>query len=220
MAFILSTVTEVAFGSFVKTRGIISVQINTVPQIQRLPVLGSALPFAEVRQQQNSVSLSRYGGGPVYSVIASETCVDANTIKFKFLPVGCNPTGITIQDEFFVNSYSFDKQINQFGIETWGLVDKPTITFSAGGQFGSQNKVMPRGIATGQTTPGLNTGVILSPTGQSSGVTAGITAGNPGVGRADITTLGVVTSVGGSIATNGSEDGRAQVTIPYQVIDI
>ena len=220
VSFILSTVTEVGFGSFAKTRGIINVQINVVPAIQRLPVLGSTEPFAEVREQQNQVSLTRYGGGPLYDVKATQTCVDANKIRFKFLPKGCDPVDISIQDEFFVSSYNFDKQINQFGTETWGLIDKPVITFSQGGQFGSQNKVMPRGIAQGQTTPGINTGVILSPTGQSQGVTAGINAGNPGVGRADIVTLGVVTRVGGSTTSKGSQDGRAQVTIPYQVIDI
>lgn len=220
MPFILSTVTEVGFGSFVKTRGIISVQVNTAPQVQRLPVLGSASPFSEVKQIQNQVSLTRYGGGPTYNVGASTVCEDANTIKFKFLPKGCNATVLSIQKEFFVNSYSFAKEINQLGQETWGLIDKPVTVYTVGGEFGSENKVLVRGIAEAQTTPGINTGVLLDPSGQTTGVTSSVSAGNPGVGRADTTILGVATRVGGSTTSKGSEDGRAQVTIPYQVVDI
>lgn len=220
MSFILSSSTEVGFGSFSKTRGIISVQVNTIPQNQRLPVLGSSLPFSEVKLVQNQVSLTRYGGGPVYNVEPSLTCKDSNTIKFKFLPISCGDSVFSLQGEFFVNSYSFSKEINQLGIESWGLIDKPVVVFSRGAKFGSQNKVVVRGISEAQTTPGLNTGVTLSPLGQSSGVTASVSAGNPGVGRADTTILGVAITVGGSTTSKGSEEGRAQVQIPYQVIDI
>lgn len=223
MSFILSSVTKVSFGSNAVARGIISVQITAVPQIQRLAVLGSTLPFAEVRNQQNQVSIVRYGGGPTYNTLPSNSCQDSNTILFKFTPVGCNSeivSKLTLNDNFFVSSYQFNKEINRVGQESWGLFDKPVVVFSSGNQFGSEEKVVVRGIADGRTTTEVNTGVVLNSTLQSEGISASITAGNPGIGNANKLLIGVATQIGGSDNTNSSEDGNGQVNIPYQVIDI
>jgi len=222
MVFIISSATNVIFGTSSKTRGIISVQVNAVPQIQRLPVLGSSSPFSEIRRLQNQASLTRYGGGPIYSVLPTPICTDANTIKFSFDPGACGPidSGLSLNGNFFVSSYSFTKDVNQFGQESWTLVDKPVTTFTAGGQTGTGTKVMVRGIADGQTTENLNTGIVLNSTGQTTGVSANISAGNPGTGRANKLILGVVDRVGGSTTNKGSEDGSGQATIPYSPIDI
>jgi len=222
MAFILSSSTSISFGSNSKTRGIISIQINSVPQVQRLPVLGSANPFSEIRKLQTQISLTRYGGGPTYITTPTEICNDANTISFSFSPGACGPidSNLYLNGNFFVTSYSFSKEVNQFGQESWTIVDKPVTTFTSGGQVGTGNTVMPRGIADGQTTEGLNTGVTLDGSSEASGVSASLSAGNPGVGRANSLILGVVTSVGGSTTSKGSEDGSGQANIPYSPIDI
>lgn len=100
------------------------------------------------------------------------------------------------------------------------MIDKPIIYYSSGAQFGSQNKVLARGISDGQTTPGINTGVSLSATGKASGMTTAIAAGNPGVGRVLDVELGVVVQVGNSTTAKGSEEGSGQANIPYQTIDV
>lgn len=221
MAFIISSNTTITFGGI--STGLLSVTVNSVPTIEPLYVIGSTSPFSEIRRLQVNINITRLGGGPIYTTEESPECVDANTIAFSITPGSCTGIGEEgssgVSGDFFVSSYSFQKEVYQYGRESWNLVGKPEVTFRGGSTAGGDQIVMLRGTALGSTSEGL-TGVILDPTGLGFGDAINISAGNPGIGKSNTIVAGIVTQVGGSNTTNDSSDCQAQASIPYSPITL
>ena len=226
MAYILSSNTIVIFGYNPNTQatGILSVSVNAVPQRQALYRIGYTDPYNEIRRLQTTINITRIGGGPIYPVPETIECEDANSIYFSITPETCTDVGSDISDPvkgyFFVSSFSFSKEVFKYGQESWGLVDKPITTYQFGPTVGGDSIKMIRGTSQGSTTTGNNTGVILSATGQGEGSTINLNAGNPGVGRANKLTTGIVTRVGGSNSFDDETDGQAQASIPYTPLQL
>lgn len=212
MAFIIAQST---FVTGLGARGYVSISLSLTPQIQRLFDLGFSDPFDTNITEQHNLSITRYAPGPTYSTAPSSLCEDANSVAITIAANACGSSpGINIADDFFVNSYSYAKEVQGFGQETWAMVTRPIP--SEGADF-----IMIRGIAEGQTSPngpsGQNTGVVLS-AGLVTGQEISVSVGNPGIGQADTVTFGTVSSVGGGTGKFDGYVGSAQVTIPYTPI--
>lgn len=212
MAFIISQST---FVTGLGARGIVSVNLSLSPQIQRLYDLGFTDPFDTNTIEQHSLSITRYAPGPTYSTAPSSTCEDANSLEITIAANACGSSpGVNFTDDFFVTSYSYSKEVQGFGQESWSMQTRPIP--SEGADF-----IMIRGIAEGQTTPdavgGQNTGITLD-AGLVGGQEISVTAGNPGIGRADDVTFGTVSEVGGGTGKFDGYVGNGQVTIPYTPI--
>ena len=212
MAFIISQST---FVTGLGVRGIVSVQLSLSPQIQRLYDIGFSDPFLTNIIDQQSMSITRYAPGPIYPTLPSDTCADANflTINVAANACGSNP-GINFTGEFFVNNYSYSKDVQSFGQESWSMITRPVPT--TGADF-----IMVRGIAEGQTTPvlsgGLTTGVVLS-AGLVSGEEVQVTAGDLAIGRIDEVDFGTVSQIGGGTGKFDGYAANGTVTIPYTPI--
>ena len=212
MAFIISQST---FVTGLGVRGIISVQLSLSPQIQRLFDIGFTDPFDTNTIEQHSLSLTRYAPGPAYSTVASTTCADANSLSINISANACgSDPGINFTDDFFVTSYSYSKDVQGFGQESWSMTTRPIP--SEGADF-----IMVRSIAEGQTTPdtvgGQTTGIVLD-AGLVTGKEVSVQAGNPGIGTADDVTFGTVSQVGGGTGKFDGYVGNGNVSIPYQPI--
>jgi len=212
MAFIISSAT---FVTGLGTRGIISVNLSLSPQIQRLYDIGYTDPYDTNTIEQNSLAIVRYGPGPTYSVEASDVCEDANSLTIKVTANGCGSgDDVDYEDDFFVSSYSYTKDVQGFGQESWSMVTRPIPT--TGADF-----IMVRGIAEGQTTPDGNTGQTTGAriaSGSVSGKEISVTAGSPGIGTADEVTFGIIDQIGGGTGKYDGFTGNANVSIPYSPI--
>lgn len=212
MAFIISQST---FVTGLGGRGIVSVNLSLSPQIQRLFDLGYTDPFDTNTIEQHSLSVVRYAPGPTHSVAASTLCQDANSLTINITANACGAgNDFNVSYDFFVNSYSYSKDVQAFGQETWGMITRPIP--STGADF-----LMIRGIAEGQTTPdssgGQTTGINIS-SGLITGKEISVTAGNPGLGQANDVTFGVVDQIGGGTGKYDGYTGNGNVTIPYTPI--
>lgn len=208
MPFVISAGTLVTgFGA-----GIQSVSVNLSPQIQRLYQLGSIVPFDKNVISQTTLNISKYSGsGGTYSVLASSTCDDASSIILSITAGGCSGA-ISVSDTFFLTSYSYSKDAQGWGIESFSFVSKPEV-------IGSGATVnMIRGVAEGQSTTdgGANTGVVFITGGTTiPGTTVDVTAGSPGIGKAFTIEFGEVETVGGGTGKADGLEGNANVSAPY-----
>lgn len=212
MPFVISAGTFVSgFGA-----GIQSVSLNLTPQIQRLYQLGSSIPFDKNITSQKSMTITKYGGqGGSISVSPSTSCADANGHSISVSAAGCGGS-VGDSDLFFCTSYSYNKDVQGWGIETYSFISKPEVIGGAGA-----TAIMIRGVAEGQTSidGGADTGVSF--TGDTiPGTNIEVSAGNPGIGRAFNIVFGEVGSVGGGTGKADGRDGTASVQIPYTPIFI
>lgn len=213
MPFVISTGTIVTgFGA-----GIISVNLSLTPQIQRLYQLGSGIPFDRNVTRQNQLNITRYGGvNSSINVEASASCTDANSTAISIVGGGCAGNEVNVSDNWYVSSYSYQKDVQGWGQESWSFISKPLVIGS------SATATMIRGTAEGQSTNdgGADTGVVFLDT-LIQGNTIEVSAGSPGIGRAFEFDYGEVQIVGGT--TTGKADGldgNASVSIPYTPIYI
>jgi len=210
--------------------GIVSVNFGFQPNVTRLYQLGSFTPYDSYTTRSRTLSVTAYGskrdgtgGTAQHDVSPSTTCTDAGTINITINPASCVSSLVPFVDDYFVNSYSYQKDNLGFGQETWSMTTKPIISTYTG------TIVMLRGIAEGTVSTGNGTmdpalqGIVVDDTasndtsGEITGESGSVQAGSPGVGNYDITRYVVVTSIGGSIGSNSSVDGlsgNASVSIP------
>ena len=210
MPFVISAGTVVTgFGA-----GIQSVNLNISPQIQRLYQLGTSVPYDRNQIIQKSLTISRYGGGGgTYDTTASTSCDEPTPLNISIAAAGCT-YNISVDDEWWVSSYSYQKDVQGWGIESWSLITRPEIIGS-----NDVEALMIRGVAEGQSSNngGANTGVTFL-AGTIQGQTMEVTAGQPGIGKAFEIDFGEVSSVGGGTGKADGKDGNANVTIPYTPI--
>jgi hypothetical protein len=202
----------ISAGTFVSGLGAaISVNLDLSPQIQRLYQLGSSVPYNKNIISQKRLSVTSYGGSgtPSYSVAASVGCTDANTIAVSVNATACDGSAIGASHNWYVTGYSYTKDPAGWGQESWSLVTAPE---SSDGGIAT----MIRGIAEGSATiEGASVGVTF--TGDTvDGESIQVQAGSPGIGRANNSIFGEVSSVGGGTTGQGNGlTGSANVSVPY-----
>jgi len=214
MPFIISAGTVVTgFGA-----GIQSINFTLNPQIQRLYQLGTPVPYDKNLITQASLSITRYAPGTPQNVEASIDCVEPDPLVLSIFASNCAGGVVDLTDEFFITSYSYQKEIQGWGLETYSLINRPTVI---GGGDGVETRMI-RGVAEGQTTTdgGADTGVVFLPSPTVNGQTVEVTAGSPGIGRANSMEFGEVQVVGGGTSKSDGRDGNASVSIPYTPIYI
>lgn len=197
----------------------ISVNLDLSPQIQRLYALGSSTPYNRLLISQKRLSVTCYGGSgtPTYNVAASVGCNDANTIAVSVNATACDGGSVGTSEDWYVTGYSYNKDAQGWGQESWNMVTAPE------GDDGSSTVIatMIRGIAEGTATQGgASTGVTFIGS-TVPGESIQVQAGSPGIGRADDSLFGEVSSVGGGTTGQGlGLTGSANVTIPYSPLYI
>lgn len=210
MPFVISAGTIVTgFGT-----GIQSVNLNITPQIQRLYQLGTAVPFDRNQIVQKTLNINRYaGGGSAYDTSASTSCDEPTPLSISINAASC-ATAVSIDDEWWVSSYSYQKDVQGWGIESWTLITRPEVIGSV-----DIEALMIRGVAEGQSTNngGADTGVVFL-AGTIQGETLEVTAGQPGIGKSFEVDFGEVSSVGNGTGKADGKEGNANVTIPYTPI--
>ena len=210
MTFILSTSTTVS----APFQNALSINTSINAQRQELYQLSISNPiYDSLVQYQTSISIAIYSPGPSYSTQHSVNCLVASPIEITINPGACGGSIDVISDEFYASAYSYKKDINTYGQESWSLVTVPKY-FDDDLQNESYLLSFLRGVATGNSTdPESQTGVqFIGTTVESKSMS--ISAGFPGIGNAFSVKYGRVISIGGSIGP-GDGDGQASVSIPY-----
>lgn len=213
MPFIISAGTIVTgFGA-----GIQSVSLNLTPQIQRLYQLGTPVPYDKNIIRQYSLNISRYAPGSAHNVEGSVNCEEPTPLELGIFASNCAGGVVDVTEDFFITSYSYSKDIQGFGIESYSLITRPEVIGGNGAEVR-----MIRGTAEGQTTVdgGADTGVVFLPTDTVDGTTIEVTAGSPGIGKASSVIFGEIEAVGGGTGKADGRDGQASVNIPYTPIYI
>lgn len=221
---------QVGFGD----KGIISISLQIVPQLQRLYHLGYQTPYDRNTLIQKTLSITSYAGSTrTYSTLASTSCDEPDPINISITSSNCGGDPFSDQTDWFVEGYSYQKDVQGWGQETWQLVSRPLILDAALNQI-SPTEVevrMIRGVAEGQTTTdgAADTGIVFLTTNVIDQVTVpgfgfigslDVQAASPGIGRANYLRFGEVEQIGLGTGKRDGVDGQGQVQIPYTPIYI
>jgi hypothetical protein len=209
--------------------GFVSVSFNLSPQVERLFQLGSFDAFDLNVTTQESASISSYGGASTPVALAQSTsCVDSTAkMDITITPAPCtgaaNPIIRTGANALFITGFSYSKDFQAFGQESWSLTGKPIIQGFTG------NIAFIQGFAEGNRITGTdivsNDGIVLvdsatSTPGQvdATGRTISVSAGSPGLGNDDLQDFGKVTQIGGGVGKEDGKRGTSTASIPHQLI--
>lgn len=243
MPFVISAGTSITgFGSSVGIglpnqigngdRGIESINYSTQVTPNRLFHLGYTTIFDQNVTVQKQLSITCYGGASnLYDTTASEDCTEPLPLDITITTTSCDGQIFFDNTAWFVNSYSYNKDLQGFGRETWGLISRPIYLDE---QFNEVTDVvirMIRGIAEGDRTTdgGADAGIVFDLTSVIDENTVPalgfvgnmqVQAANPGIGRANDQQFGVVTQVGQGTGKSDGRDGQGNVQIPYTPISI
>lgn len=213
--------------------GIISVNFGPSVQVNRLWQLGSFSPYTSYYTTQNQLSITAYakkedgsGGSQLIDLTPSTSCADTGAIFVSVNPGVCGLTVSPQEDVFYVTGYSYSKDNQGFGQESWSFTSKLTMPSYAG------TIMMLRGISTGQVLTGdgiltaLEVGVVVNETDSMyggsyiEGATGSVSAGQLALGEYAVTREVVVSSVGGSVGKADGYKGTASVSTPVSPIYI
>lgn len=236
MSVILGTMTTISVDGY--SDGFQSISWNIDVQPTRLWQLGQWTPYATQLSATVSVSLSTYAG--VLSFISlqpSTSCADSNASKrIVFSAQACDPAAAVSFDKIlFINSYSYAKEDPVgFATESWSFQGwltpsdpelaavSPLFTPGGGGFLLSDAPTyVLQGISEGSRSGDVGNGTtdlgvdFLANT-VVEGKQGSVSAGSPGVGNADVTSLGVVTRIGGGLLQAAGQMGRSSASIPHQ----
>jgi hypothetical protein len=220
----------IAAGTFVGgffSTGVQSVNFSSNANIQRLFQLGSSSPYDQNVVVERQLSVVVYGGSTTsYSLPVSEDCDDAPSIDVSVQANTCEGGEFSLSADWFVESYSYSKDVRGWGMETWGLRSKPILLDEALEEVDVDTRMI-RGIAEGQhsTDGGADPGITLDDIIDQNTVPGVDFLGNLnvraeaiGIGRANEMAYGVVTAVGGSTGKADGQDGQGSARIPYSPI--
>ena len=234
---------------------------NPLYQLTNLGTASSTVYAIDV-QENPTVNFSVYSGydtvvnSPVFTGgdLDVPDCVNsAMSIAVDFVPGLCPVPGgggspFLVNDTFYVNSYSFSKDISGFGQESWSAQGLPASHFiipnsptsfsdvtSAAAETAATTVILLNGIPTGNVSGDFSfthASGILTPESGDAGivlfasddirinqVNSDVSAGALSLGNANITYNGFVSSFGGS--TLFRKDGvaiNASVSIPISPI--
>jgi hypothetical protein len=207
--------------------GFVSVSFSVSPNVERLFQLGSFDAFDVNITEQESISLTNYGGASTpISLAQSTSCVDSTArIAVTITPAPCTGSATPIvrtgSDAMFINSFSYSKDFTSFGQESWSLQSKPIIT----GFTGSQ--VFIQGFAEGNHLIGSEivsddgivlTGSVTATSYDAEGRNLNVSAGSPGIGTDDTQRFGKITQIGGGVGKEDGRKGNASANVPHQIV--
>jgi len=219
MPFVISA------GTFITGFGIgfQSVSVNQQPNIQRLYQLGNFLPYDKNITYQTTLNISKYGGqADVYDVTASNSCIEPAPITITVLTSSCTGQEFIVTDDFFINSYSYSKDVQGWGVESYSLTTRPQTLDANGDPVTGVTTRLIRGTAEGQSeiNAGADTGIVFAASPTVDGIQMQVSAGNPGIGTADDTRFGEVIQVGAGTGKKDGTKATGNVTVPYTPIYI
>ena len=196
------------------------VQVNS----NRLWQLGNWSAYKTQVTKILTVNVTTYAGvlGSV-NLIPNTSCDDSTATKDVVISAsacGVGGTSVNFNEVgMYITSYSYSKGDPQaFGTETWafqkwvdsGVVGIDYINTSA-------PTFVLQGTAEGSYSgDASNMGIVLAPNGQVTGSQGSVSAGIPGLGNADTTTYGIVTSIGGGGLEEAGKIGQSSASIPHQ----
>ena len=108
--------------------GFVSVSFSLSPSVERLFQLGSFDAFDLNITEQESVSITNFGGASTPVALAPSTaCVDSTAkMAVVITPAPCvgaaTPIDRTGADSLFITSFSYSKDFQGFGQESWSNV--------------------------------------------------------------------------------------------------
>lgn len=214
-------------------RGIQSVSLSTNVTPNRLWHLGYITPYDENVTIQKQLSITCYGGGAsnVYDTEASQTCIEPSPLSISINANACDGSSFVDLTDWWLTSYSYNKDMQGWGSESWSFISKPIILNENLQEITDVNIIMVRGIAEGEQTTdgGADTGIVFIAGTQILDKdtinaldfvgTVEVTQGSPGIGRANDMEYGVVGQVGeNSTGKSDGRDARGSVNIPYTPI--
>jgi hypothetical protein len=209
--------------------GFVSVSFNLAPQVERLFQLGSFNAFDTNVTTQESASITNYGGASSTVALAPSTsCADSTAkMDITITPAPCSgavdPIIRTGATALFITGFSYSKDYQGYGQESWSLTGKPIIE----GFTGSIAYI--QGFAEGNRITGSDIvsddGLVLvdSETGSTGQVDAtgrnlSVSAGSPGLGNDDDQDFGRAIEVGGGVGKEDGKRGTSSASIPHQLI--
>ncbi len=208
------------------TSGFVSVSFSDSATVERLFELGEFDPFDVTVQTQESISITNFGGTSSTLALAPSTSCDDSTARMDvtITPAPCTgsttPITRTGDDALFINSFSYSKDFQSFGQETWSLQGKPILEdftgssvflqgFSEGTQLVGADIVSDDGVALTSSTTG-------SFDAESRNLQ--VSAGFPGLGQDDTQQFGKVTSIGGGVGKEDGKRGTASANVPHTLV--
>ena len=231
--------------------GFISVNYSASPNVERLFELGTFDAYDVNLTTSQTVSLTNYGGAvsPV-ELIPNEDCGDSSAIvEVTITPRVCDPAGtpltpiiLTGDDALVITSFSYSKDFQGYGQESWSLQGPPVIEDFTGNLafiqgFSDGNRLLGDDIVGTVATPGfvLNSPVSLSAQPQDGLVITSsdplnaneydaesrniqVSAGSPGMGQDDTQRYGKVLFVGGGAGKQDGKRGTSSANIPHQQV--
>ncbi len=207
--------------------GFVSVSFSVSPNVERLFQLGSFDAFDLNITEQESISLTNYGGASTPVTLTQSTaCTDSDAkMAVTITPAPCTgsttPIVRTGTDSLFITSFSYSKDFQSFGQESWSLQSKPIITGFTGSQvfiqgFSEGNQLVGSDIVSDD---GVDiTGSVTSTLFDAEGRTLSVSAGSPGLGTDDTQRFGKVTEIGGGVGKEDGKKGTASANVPHQIV--
>lgn len=209
--------------------GFVSVSFSVSPQVERLFQLGSFDTFDVNITTQESASINSYGGASTPIALAPSTsCADSSArMDITITPAPCtgstNPIIRTGANALFITGFSYSKDYQGYGQESWSLTGKPIIQgytgsiayiqgFSEGNRITGSDIVSDDGIVLVDSTTGTPGQV------DATGRNLSVSAGSPGLGNDDDQDFGRVTQIGGAVGKEDGKRGTSTASIPHQLI--
>ena len=207
--------------------GFVSVSFSLSPSVERLFELGSFDVFDLNITEQESISLTNYGGASTTVALAQSVACTDSTAKMAvtITPAPCVggvvPIIRTGADSLFINSYSYSKDFTTFGQESWSLQSKPIITGFTGSQvfiqgFSEGNRLVGSDIVSNDGI--VLTGSVVATSFDAEGRTLNVSAGSPGIGTDDTQRFGKITQIGGAVGKEDGKKGTSSATVPHQIV--
>ncbi len=207
--------------------GFVSISFSFSPTVNRLFQLGSFDAYDVDVQIQETVSITNYGGASSTVALAPATdCTDSTArmnISITTAPCTGSTTPIerTGDDAMFITSYSYSKEPESQGQESWSLQSKPTLEGFTG------NRSYIQGFAEGNHVTGddvvsddgiILTGSVTATTYDATGRNIEVSAGSPSIGS-DITQVyGQITRIGGAVGKEDGKRGTSTANIPHELV--
>lgn len=207
--------------------GFVSVSFNTSPSVERLFQLGSFDAFDTQIQTQESVSISNFGGASLPLPLVQNTDCSDSTAKMDvtIVPAPCTGSADPIvrsgANALFITSFSYSKDFQGFGQESWSLQGKPFIPGFTGNQafiqgFSEGNRLVGPDIVS-------NDGIVLegsvpATAFDAEGRSISVSAGASSLGNDDIQRSGKITQIGGAVGREDGKRGTSSASIPHQLI--
>lgn len=207
--------------------GFVSVSFSLSPSVERLFQLGSFDAFDVNITEQESVSLTNYGGASTPVTLAPSTaCADSDAkMAVTITPAPClgstTPIDRTGSESLFITSFSYSKDFVGYGQESWSLQSKPILTGFTGSQvfiqgFSEGNQLIGSDIVSDDGL--VLTGSVVATSFDGEGRSLSVSAGSPGIGSDDTQRFGRAIQIGGGVGKEDGKKGNSSASVPHQIV--